>query len=160
MAPELLFPEEFGFSGELLKQLPSRSTDIYAIGMTILEVSAYLSLKGIGPTPWQVLTGLHPFNDITKDTNVICKVLKEEIPDRPFSGFSDGLWELLLTVWVAERGMQLQRRPSASIVLDRLKEDIDHWGKSIVPLIPNQWQESSGYLARSSERCTLFMVPL
>ena len=40
MAPELMNPEEFGFIGELLKQLPSTSTDIYAIGMTILEVSA------------------------------------------------------------------------------------------------------------------------
>ena len=40
MAPELLLPEEFGFTGELLKQLPSMSTDIYAIGMAILEVSA------------------------------------------------------------------------------------------------------------------------
>ena len=42
MAPELMSPEEFGFTGELLKQLPSMSTDIYAIGMTILEVSACL----------------------------------------------------------------------------------------------------------------------
>lgn len=41
MAPELLLPEEFGFAGKFLKQLPSMSTDIYAIGMTMLEVSAY-----------------------------------------------------------------------------------------------------------------------
>ena len=39
MAPELMNPEEFGFIGELLRRLPSTSTDIYAIGMTILEVS-------------------------------------------------------------------------------------------------------------------------
>ena len=39
MAPELLFPEMFGFTGGLKKQLPSKDTDIYAIGMTILEVS-------------------------------------------------------------------------------------------------------------------------
>ena len=44
MAPELMNPEEFGFFGELLKQLPSTSTDIYAIGMTILEVSLCLHL--------------------------------------------------------------------------------------------------------------------
>ena len=42
MAPELMNPEEFGFIGDLLKQLPSTSTDIYAIGMTILEVSLSL----------------------------------------------------------------------------------------------------------------------
>ena len=41
MAPELLLPENFGFTGKLRKQLPSQSTDIYAIGMTILEVSAH-----------------------------------------------------------------------------------------------------------------------
>jgi serine/threonine protein kinase len=39
MAPELMLPEEFGFTGKFLKHLPSTSTDIYAIGMTILEVS-------------------------------------------------------------------------------------------------------------------------
>ena len=41
MAPELLLPENFGFTGKLRKQLPSQSTDIYAIGMTILEVSVH-----------------------------------------------------------------------------------------------------------------------
>ena len=40
MAPELLYPDNFGFTGKFLKQLPSKATDIYAIGMTILEVSA------------------------------------------------------------------------------------------------------------------------
>jgi len=44
MAPELMLPEEFGFTGELLRQLPSKGTDIYAIGMTILEVSERMSL--------------------------------------------------------------------------------------------------------------------
>lgn len=38
MAPELLYPEHFGFSGDCQKQLPSKSTDTYALGMTILEV--------------------------------------------------------------------------------------------------------------------------
>jgi len=41
MAPELFLPEEFGFTAEFQKQLPSKDTDIYAIGMTIIEVSAY-----------------------------------------------------------------------------------------------------------------------
>ncbi|KAF9647854.1 kinase-like protein [Thelephora ganbajun] len=38
MAPELLIPEEYGFSGDCQRRLPSTSTDIYALGMTILEV--------------------------------------------------------------------------------------------------------------------------
>lgn len=40
MAPELLNPEKFGFTGGLEKKLPSKDTDIYAIGMTILEVGS------------------------------------------------------------------------------------------------------------------------
>ena len=40
MAPELLYPDNFEFTGEFQKQLPSKDTDIYAIGMTILEVGA------------------------------------------------------------------------------------------------------------------------
>ena len=42
MAPELLDPKKFGFTGKLLKQLPSTSTDVYAMGMTILEVRTCL----------------------------------------------------------------------------------------------------------------------
>ena len=42
MAPELLHPEKIGFTGNLLKQAPSKDTDIHAIGMTILEVSRRL----------------------------------------------------------------------------------------------------------------------
>ena len=41
MAPELMDPERYGFIGESQKQLPSKSTDMYAIGMTVLEVSVY-----------------------------------------------------------------------------------------------------------------------
>ena len=37
MAPELLLPEEYGF-GDHQTRLPSTGTDIYALGMTILEV--------------------------------------------------------------------------------------------------------------------------
>jgi len=51
MAPELFFPNEFGFTGELRKQLPSKETDIYAIGMTILEVSARPFLLGVLNSP-------------------------------------------------------------------------------------------------------------
>ena len=47
MAPELLAPEKFGFTGALLKRLPSMSTDIYAMGMTILEVSACSTWRSI-----------------------------------------------------------------------------------------------------------------
>ena len=39
MAPELLYPEKYGYTEKLQRQLPSKSTDVYAIGMTVLEVS-------------------------------------------------------------------------------------------------------------------------
>jgi len=42
MAPELFDPDTFGFTSGFLKLLPSMRTDIYALGMTILEVSACL----------------------------------------------------------------------------------------------------------------------
>ena len=39
MAPEMLFPEKFGYTGkDCLKRLPSTGTDIYALGMVVLEV--------------------------------------------------------------------------------------------------------------------------
>ena len=41
VAPGLMNPEKLGFTRGSLKRLPSKSTDVYAIGM-ILEVSAYL----------------------------------------------------------------------------------------------------------------------
>ena len=37
MAPEMLYPAGFGFPGKVQKRLPSRSTDVYALAMTILE---------------------------------------------------------------------------------------------------------------------------
>ena len=51
MAPELLLPEEFGFSDGLEKKLPSEATDIYAMGMTILEVNTRHFLLGILNSP-------------------------------------------------------------------------------------------------------------
>ena len=41
MAPELLDPDKFGFIGVFEKRLRSKGTDIYATGMTILEVSTH-----------------------------------------------------------------------------------------------------------------------
>ena len=37
MAPEILDPERYGYVGRARRKLPSKSTDIYALGMTILE---------------------------------------------------------------------------------------------------------------------------
>lgn len=40
-APEIMDPDRFGFTKNLIAKLPSKSTDIYALGMTILEVSVH-----------------------------------------------------------------------------------------------------------------------
>jgi len=34
----MLLPEEYGFSNDSQRQLPSMATDVYALGMTVLEV--------------------------------------------------------------------------------------------------------------------------
>ena len=38
MAPEILDPESYGYTKWRRRKLPSKSTDTYALGMTILEV--------------------------------------------------------------------------------------------------------------------------
>jgi len=38
MAPEILDPDKYGYIKRARRKLPSKSTDIYALGMTILEV--------------------------------------------------------------------------------------------------------------------------
>ena len=51
MAPELMYPDGFGFTKECQIRLPSRGTDIYALGMTILEVRKFppsLSIEHMG----------------------------------------------------------------------------------------------------------------
>ena len=40
MSPELLYPARFGSDG-----LPSRESDIYALGMTIYEVSSFIPFQ-------------------------------------------------------------------------------------------------------------------
>lgn len=43
MAPEILHPERYGYVKHTRRKLPSKSTDIYALGMTILEVCTDIS---------------------------------------------------------------------------------------------------------------------
>jgi len=81
---------------------------------------------------------------------VIFKVVQGDRPDRPSPGFSDTLWDLLTKTWDTEDGPASQRRPSTSFVRDRLQEDRNEWGKSIVPLCPEFWQTGGGYPARQT----------
>jgi len=114
----MLIPEHFGFTDEMQKQLPSKSTDTYALGMTILEV----------------LTGKPPYNNIPNSYAIVLKLLEGTKPNRPPSGFSDKLWNLLLNVWDPEYGSQLPKRPSIPSILDQINEDADNWDPSTIPL--------------------------
>ena len=81
------------------------------------------------------------------------KVLTGVRPNRPHSGFTDPLWELLTTMWLVERapkrpqtskfsgfitrlverGSQPPKRPQTSTILDLLGKEVENWGKTIVP---------------------------
>lgn len=54
-----------------------------------------------------------------------------------------------MSAWCAEYGPQPSKRPSASIILNRLNEDVDKWGESIIPPVSVQRHrdQSCGYFA-------------
>ena len=72
------------------------------------------------------------------------RVVRGDRPDRPSPGFSDRLWELLKATWVAQHAQQPRERLLTSNVVDRLKECVDDWGKSILPLMPERGRASGG----------------
>ncbi|EIN03835.1 TKL/TKL-ccin protein kinase [Punctularia strigosozonata HHB-11173 SS5] len=95
-APEL-------FEGDSTLNL---SADIYAFGMTVLEI----------------FTGSNPYSTIKRDTEVIIKKHHGMKPVRPTDdktvsrGLDDNLWELLLWCWESPPA----KRPTISQVLERL----------------------------------------
>ena len=69
------------------------------------------------------------------------KVVKGDRPARPSSGLSETLWDLLVATWVEQYAQRSRERPPASTVLAQLKECVDDWGKSIIPLVPEDWED-------------------
>ena len=67
-------------------------------------------------------------------------------PDRPPSGLSDTLWELLVATWAVQHAQEPGGRPPAWTILDRLKETVDDWGRSIVPPVPEYWQDGESHV--------------
>ena len=61
-------------------------------------------------------------------------VIKGVKPDRPLSGFSDALWDLLLKAWDPEYGSQPPKRPSVKTISNQMKEDADNWDQFILSL--------------------------
>ena len=77
------------------------------------------------------------------------KVVKGDRPDRPSSGLSDALWDLLVATWVVQYARKPRERPSVSTVLIRLKECVGDWGKSITPLIQDDWENDDSTITAS-----------
>jgi len=55
------------------------------------------------------------------------EVMRGKKPDRPSSGFSDALWNLLLAAWDAEHRSQPSKRPFIQSVTNQLQEDVNEW---------------------------------
>jgi len=98
MAPELFLPAKFG----LTKVKPSKEADIYALGMTIYQVS----------------TGKLPFPQRRK-ARVMYAVMLGGRPAKPENaeeiGMTDVVWDLLKGCWEEER----MTRPNAAEVLKK-----------------------------------------
>jgi serine/threonine protein kinase len=143
MAPELLDPKGYGYVKHARRKLPSKSTDIYALGMTILEVriaAASLLLLRDANFPPQVITGQRPFEHAKKDDVVVRKVLTGARPDRPTVGFSNALWKLLTETWLEEfeSSDSPSARPNITYILGQLQGEERSWsptsGRPISPM--------------------------
>jgi len=62
-----------------------------------------------------------------------------------------------MATWVVQHAQEPQGRPPACTVLDRLKECVDDWGESIVPLVPESWQEDGGCRVSPGKSNSSFM---
>ena len=85
------------------------------------------------------------------------KVMKGDRPGRPPSGFSKTLWDLMVVTWVEQYAQKPRERPSASAVLTRLKECVDDWGESIIPLVPEDWKNTGSCRLSLNDCGSLFM---
>jgi len=96
-SPELIYPEKFGMKDSQ----PTKGSDCYALGMTILEV----------------LSGQVPFAPF-KDPAIILKVIKGERPRRPRGTkgewFTDDLWRTLEQCWLPQSKTDPAQKPYSS----------------------------------------------
>lgn len=158
MAPEILDPERYGYVSHARRKLPSKSTDIYALGMTILEVRTIsLLLLHNANLPPQVITGRRPFECTKKDDVVVKKVLTGTRPDKPTTGFSDSLWTLLAKAWLEEFESydSPSARPDIANILEVLQGEERNWS-------PTSGQLTSPIQIdrKPSGMATLFQYPL
>jgi len=139
-APEIIDPDKFGFTKKSFSKLPSKSSDMYALAMTILEV----------------LTGLPPFGK-SPDGSVAKKVVGGARPEIPNPGFYAGLWNLLQLSWSEEYENQESKRPSIALVLEQLQRDSSGWFSA--PRVPFPSVASKRLPFRSNKPSTSTTVP-
>ena len=58
------------------------------------------------------------------------KVIDGARPERPDTGFSDGLWKLLQLSWSEEYANQGSKRPPIGLILEQLQKDSSAWFSS------------------------------
>lgn len=110
LAPELLFPEEFG----LQCARRTKETDIYALAMVMYEVSplsislVFLQLQVshafvyVTHSPYQVFSGSFPFEGLRNEASIL-RIRSGDHPNRPKNGtdlgLTDELWKMMKTCW-------------------------------------------------------------
>ncbi|CUA73042.1 Serine/threonine-protein kinase B-raf [Rhizoctonia solani] len=99
-APELLDSDQ--------KSTCSREADIYALGMTILEI----------------MTGQVPYSEMSEKQVIFC-VYQGKLPDRPQvmaagDAQADIVWSLLLSCWLNNP----KERPTAAYISETMKHDL------------------------------------
>ncbi|CAE6500832.1 unnamed protein product [Rhizoctonia solani] len=99
-APELLSTESE------IEAKPTFETDIYALGMTFLEITS----------------GRVPYGDVGREYNIMIQISQHRLPKRPEdcittgNAQADSLWLLMQDTWAKAP----QDRPKASVVCDRV----------------------------------------
>ena len=95
MAPEVLEPSDDFLTQDMGETVYTPKTDIYAFGMTILEV----------------ITGDLPYSHQRHDTVVILEVIRGIRPNRP-PAVSDEVWDIMTACWETKP----HKRPLATLV--------------------------------------------
>ena len=63
----------------------------------------------------------------------------------------------MVATWVEQYAQEPSKRPSASTVLTHLKYCVDDWGESILPLIPEDWENTGSCRMFPGDCDNLFM---
>ena len=94
MAPELHSAEH--------EVVITRSSDVYAFGMTMLEVRhrATRWVNCNSHARYQIFSGRHPFPELVREGSVMMAVVEGRRPERPDTALlTDDVWKLMTECW-------------------------------------------------------------